>query len=201
MLEMIGIISQRYAKPGAVCYDLGCSLGAATLAMAESIAHQETKIIAVDNSPAMIERCKDLLNNQSNPTQIELRLEDVLDTDIENASLVVMNFTLQFIPKAERNALLKRIYDGLNSGGVLILSEKICEQNAQANSQLIDLYHDFKASRGYSRLEIAQKREALENVLIPESIAEHQHRITAAGFASALPWFKCFNFTSLIATK
>ena len=108
---------------------------------------------------------------------------------------------MQFIAPGKRATLLRKIHDGLNSGGVLILSEKIADPDPSKDELLIKLHHDFKAERGYSMLEIAQKRDALEDVLIPDSLASHQERLKAAGFSSVTPWFQCFNFTSILALK
>lgn len=120
---------------------------------------------------------------------------------IENASVVVLNFTLQFIPVEERLALLQRIYQGLKPGGALILSEKLAFEDETQDRFHIESHHDFKRSNGYSDLEISQKRSALENVLIPETLAEHQQRLEQAGFEFVEKWFQCFNFVSMVAVK
>ena len=120
---------------------------------------------------------------------------------IENASVVVMNFTLQFIAVEERHALIERIYQGLKPGGVLILSEKLAFDDQNQSDFLVNAHHDFKRDNGYSDLEISQKRTALENVMIPETLACHQQRLTAAGFGFSSVWFQCFNFASMVAVK
>ncbi len=202
MISTIGIMAARYAQAGSVCYDLGCSLGAVTLSMRQRIEQPNCKIIAIDNSPAMIEQAQQLLSiEQLNQIQVDLACEDILKVDIHNASVVVMNFTLQFIAVDQRDALLKRIYDGLKPGGVLILSEKLAFTDEQVNQFHIASHHDFKRSNGYSDLEISQKRSALENVLIPESLETHQHRLKSAGFGFIDKWFQCFNFVSMVAVK
>jgi tRNA (cmo5U34)-methyltransferase len=125
MISTIGIMAARYAQADSVCYDLGCSLGAVTLSMRQRINQPKCKIIAVDNSPAMIEQAQQLLSaDQNQRVDVDLVCNDLLDIQISNASVVVMNFTLQFIAIEQRDALLQRIYDGLKPGGVLILSEK-----------------------------------------------------------------------------
>jgi tRNA (cmo5U34)-methyltransferase len=113
----------------------------------------------------------------------------------------VLNFTLQFIAPELREQLMRRIYSGMKPGGILILSEKIKLADTDLNALLIDMYHQFKQAQGYSELEVSQKRSALENVLIPETIAQHKARLLDAGFASVDSWFQCFNFASIIAFK
>lgn len=202
MISTIGIMAAKYAQANSNCYDLGCSLGAVSLAMRQRINQPECNIIAVDNSPAMIERGQELLTSDRTSTiPVSMVCADLQDVSIENASVVVMNFTLQFIPLAERLALIKRIHQGLKPGGILILSEKIAFEDP-ARQQLHDELHlDFKRANGYSDLEISQKRTALENVMIPETLTCHQQRLQKAGFGFSDIWFQCFNFASLVATK
>ena len=202
LISIIGILAARYAQAGSHCYDLGCSLGAVSLAMRQRIAQLDCDIIAVDNSPAMIERGRELLARDTTSTlPVQMICADLQDVAIANASVVVLNFTLQFIPLSERLALLQRIYAGLKPGGILILSEKIAFAEPERQQFHIELHHDFKRANGYSDLEISQKRTALENVLIPETLACHQERLQAAGFAASDIWFQCFNFVSLVAIK
>lgn len=202
IITNIGILAARYAQPSSHCYDLGCSLGAASLSMRQRITTPDCDIIAVDNSPAMIERAQKLLALDSGPTiPVTMVCSDIQEVTIENASVVVLNFTLQFIPPPERLALMKRIYAGLKPGGILILSEKIAFSQPEQQLLHVELHHDFKRANGYSDLEISQKRSALENVMIPETLAVHHKRLKAAGFSCSELWFQCFNFASLVAIK
>lgn len=202
IISTIGVFAEKYAQANSHCYDLGSSLGAVTLSMRQRINQPNCDIIAVDNSPAMIERGQQILASDTLSTvPVTMQCADIQDIEIENASVVVMNFTLQFIPLEQRLALIKRIYQGLNPGGVLILSEKIAFNEQQRQDFQIDIHHDFKRANGYSDLEISQKRSALENVLIPETISAHQQRLAEAGFAFSDVWFQCFNFISLVAVK
>ena len=193
--------AQQFVTPDSHCYDLGCSLGASSLAMSTGIAVDNVKIIGVDNSEAMLERCHQHINAFKHATIIELHAGDILNFPITNASMVVLNFTLQFVPQAERVALLTKVYEGLNPGGVLLLSEKICFENNIDNDLMIDLHHQFKRENGYSELEISQKRSMLETVLIPESVPDHLSRLSAVGFSRADCWFKHYNFVSMFAIK
>lgn len=201
IISMIGNLAERYSQAGSVCYDLGCSLGAATLAMRHRIAAADCRIVGVDNSAAMLQRCRQIIEADCGVVPVELKCADVQDVAIEQASVVVLNFTLQFIPPAQRRPILQGIYNGLRPGGVLILSEKVAFEDRQHQELMIELHHNFKRANGYSDLEIAQKRTALENVLIPETLESHRERLKAVGFGSCDVWFQCFNFASLIAIK
>ncbi len=201
IIAMTGVLAERYAQAGTHCYDLGCSLGASTLAMRALLDGRGCDIIAVDNSPAMIEHCRTLIAADAHATPVTLELADINAIAIENASVAVMNFTLQFIAPARRETLLRRIGDAMQPGGVLVLSEKIRFEDEHLLQLNTELHHAFKRANGYSDLEIAQKRSALENVLIPETLRTHRDRLQRAGFASVDVWFQCFNFASLVAIK
>jgi tRNA (cmo5U34)-methyltransferase len=202
LISTIGLLAARYAQSDSHCYDLGCSLGAVSLAMRQRITQPNCDIIAVDNSPAMIKRGRELFASDHTATvPVMMHCADLQEVAIANASIVVLNFTLQFIPLHERLTLIKRIYAGLKPGGILILSEKIAFADPERQNFHVELHHDFKRANGYSDLEISQKRTALENVMIPESLACHQERLQVAGFAASELWFQCFNFASLVAFK
>ncbi|WP_105902772.1 carboxy-S-adenosyl-L-methionine synthase CmoA [Vibrio gangliei] len=201
IISAIGMLAERFAKPSSNVYDLGCSLGAATLSMRRHIDQENCQIIAVDNSPAMVERCKLHINAYRSDTPVQVIEADIRDIEIENASVVVLNFTLQFLSPEDRFALLEKIYAGLRPGGILILSEKYVFENQPAHELLIDLHHDFKRANGYSELEISQKRSAIENVMRPDSIEAHKQRFEKIGFSSYEVWFQCFNFGSMFAIK
>lgn len=201
IVAMSGLLAGRYATSGSQVYDLGCSLGASTLAMRQNIRAQDCRIVAVDNSPSMLERCRSIIDTDTHDTPVSLLCADLQDVDIENASVVVLNFTLQFIPVEARDTLIRRIYQGLRPGGIMILSEKVTFEDPHLDELNIDLHHQFKRANGYSELEVAQKRNALENVLLPETLNQHRQRIADAGFSSCDVWFQCFNFASLVALK
>ncbi len=201
IIAMIGTLSAEYAQPASICYDLGCSLGAASLSMRHNIRAENCAIVAVDNSAAMVEGCRQAIERDSAVLPVAVRFEDILDTPVNNASMVVMNFTLQFVKPEARDELLTRIYEGLLPGGMLILSEKILFEDSALNDLFIEMYHRFKEQQGYSKLEISRKRAALEKVLIPETIAAHESRLKKAGFETFDVWFQCFNFASIVAVK
>ncbi|MDY6815097.1 MAG: carboxy-S-adenosyl-L-methionine synthase CmoA [Pseudomonadota bacterium] len=201
IIPMIEVITGQYAQPGSNCYDLGCSLGASTLAMRHGIAHQDCQLFGVDNSAAMIERCEHYIALDDSPLPVTLRCEDILDTGLSNASVTTLNFTLQFVPPEHRKELLARIASATRPGGVLILSEKIRFESDQEQDIQTRLHHEFKRANGYSDLEISQKRSAIEQVLIPETLARHRERLSTAGFDQVLLWYQCFNFVSMLAIK
>ena len=201
VVPMIGMLARRYAQPDSRIYDLGCSLGAASLAMSLAVNTRGVEIIAVDNSAAMVRQCKQNLADNSASVPIHVRLQNILDTKIEKASVVVLNFTLQFLDRDQRQTLINRIATGMCSGGVLIISEKICFKDRQEQQDQTAWHHDFKRTQGYSELEIAQKRNALEDVLRPETEASHFKRLQEAGLSRPRRWFQCFSFASYITFK
>ena len=160
-----------------------------------------SNIISMDNSPAMIERCRRHIDAYKAPTPVDVIEGDIRDIAIENASMVVLNFTLQFLEPSERQALLDKIYQGLNPGGALVLSEKFSFEDAKVGELLFNMHHDFKRANGYSELEISQKRSMLENVMLTDSVETHKARLHKAGFEHSELWFQCFNFGSLVALK
>jgi len=198
IINMIELLVARHAQPGSRLYDLGCSLGASSIAMAGGLTHKDCRIIAVDNAPAMLEKAREHTAGLV-PEDTEFVLADIREIDIENASVVVLNFTLQFLPPEERGELLKRIRAGLRPGGVLIVSEKIAGDSPDVDAALAEMHHAFKSQQGYSDLEISQKRTALEKVLLPETLTIHLQRLQDAGFELVHPWFQCFNFVSIVA--
>lgn len=213
VIAQSGLLAARFAKPGTNLYDLGCSLGATTAAMRDALLAARTDdpsrppfhLCGVDNSAAMIDRARDELTGPgqlaNDPrVHLELREADLAQTPLTNASVVALNFTLQFVDPGERERLMHRIASALVPGGVLILSEKIRFDDPATDRLYIEMYHDFKRANGYSDLEISQKRDALENVLIPDTLETHLSRLNKAGLQGSV-WFQCFNFISLIAIR
>ena len=201
VVPMIGMLARRYTQTDSNIYDLGCSLGAASLAMSLAVRAEGVRIIAVDNSEAMVARCRKNVTEQGGALPIDVQLQDILKTQIENASVVVLNFTLQFLSLDQRQTLISRISAGMREGGVLIISEKICFADEQEQADQTAWHHDFKRAQGYSELEIAQKRNALEDVLRPETEDAHFKRMHQAGLSRYHRWFQCFSFASYIAFK
>ncbi len=201
IIALLGLFAGQYAQDGSTLYDLGCSLGAATLSLRRRISAAGCSIIAVDSSEAMVERCRENIAHDLATTPVQVICGDIREVEIANASVVVLNFTLQFLPAAERLALLQKIYEGLLPGGVLLLSEKLQFSEKESQQFQEQLHLAFKRANGYSELEISQKRAALEEVLVPDTLEQHRQRLKEAGFSQIEPWFQAFNFVSLAAIK
>lgn len=199
-LSLMPLIAKRYAQEQTRIYDLGCSLGAGLVAIGNG-SPESTTLIGIDNSQPMLDRCQSNLAQAIEKQAWELRCVDILDTPIENASVVLLNFTLQFIPVERRLELLKSIASGLKPGGVLLLSEKVRFADPKTQQDLFNLHHDFKRDNGYTDLEISQKRSSLDNVLMAETIETHKSRLSEAGFDHCETWLQCFNFVSMLAIK
>ena len=202
LIAMTTVIARQYYVPGTNCYDLGCSLGELGIAVASTLPSPESlHMIAVDSSPAMLEKCRHNWALAGLPVKLTLQCRDITEIPVENASLILLNYTLQFIEPGRRDALLSRLVAGMHAGGALVLSEKVLFEDQSRNETMIDLHHAFKRANGYSELEISQKRTALEKVLRPETIEAHLARLRAAGFGFTAVWFQCFNFVSFLAVK
>ena len=199
-LSLINVVAEYYFQQHTRCYDLGCSTGASLMACWQAALKKNVHLVGVDNSQPMIDCCK---NNLAaiDALSFELRCEGLESTLVQDASMVILNFTLQFLSLAKRPRVLKRIAEGLHSGGVLVLSEKITHSNGVDESILQSLHHRFKSANGYSDLEISRKRSALEGVLISQTVAEHTDALKEAGFSKVLLLHQAFNFVTLLAIK
>ncbi|GGF58355.1 carboxy-S-adenosyl-L-methionine synthase [Alteromonas lipolytica] len=201
IIETIGQLAASKVVSGTNVYDIGCSLGAASFSVSRHCSAGQCQIIAIDSSPAMVERCRRKVEAFQLPNPITVKQGFAQSETITNASMVVMNFTLQFIPPPERPALVQQIYDGLQPGGIFVISEKIRHPTEQGNDLINDLHLQFKRDNGYSELEISQKRAALENVMLIDTFDVHKTRLEQAGFADVVMWYRCYNFMSLVAIK
>ena len=199
-LQSIATLTRRYFQADSTVVDLGASLGASTLALIEGIGGRSGRVLAVDNSESMVDRLRTNLSGYDG-LDIAVRHCDIMDTEIRDASVVVLNYTLQFIEPRRRLALMRRIYEGLRPGGILILSEKVTFDDLEEEELLTEWHHDFKRDNGYSDLEIEQKRAAIENVLIPDSLEAHRQRLMASGFERVVVWSQAFRFASLVAIR
>jgi tRNA (cmo5U34)-methyltransferase len=200
ILKSIAMYCMQYACDNSNIYDLGCSLGAVALTAAKATTEVDCKVIAVDSSAPMIKKCRQVIADAKLADKVSVSHQDIVGMELLNASVVVSNFTLQFIPKKQRPAVIEKIYRGLNPGGIFILSEKFISDKDD-DDFLIKHYHAYKKLNGYSNKEIQRKRQALKDVLIPDSVNEIKSRLQQAGFTQVIKWFQCFNFASFIAIK
>ncbi|MEM7303976.1 MAG: carboxy-S-adenosyl-L-methionine synthase CmoA [Pseudomonadota bacterium] len=201
LIANLGPIAAKFIKENTNCYDLGCSHGAAALSVFNHLPHKNVTIHAVDSAKAMIDRCDQLINQAHADSIIHTHQANIQDITILNASIVLLNLTLQFIPLDQRSIVLANIYNGLIKGGVCIMTEKIMMPDEYSESLFQELHTNFKSANKYSDLEISQKRKSLENVLICETLDIHSIRLRSVGFSTIIPWFQCFNFISLLAIK
>ena len=201
VLSLVAVLGEAYLQPNTRAYDLGSSLGASSLALSTVAAERNCSIIAIDNAKAMVAQCKKNLSDIQPRCSIELVEQDIKDTEVTGASMVMMNFTLQFISVDCRFSVLSRIYEGLLPGGILMLSEKVLGETKESDSCLCDLHHGFKRANGYSQLEISKKRSALEGVMITETVSAHTDRLLKIGFTRVEVIFQALNFVSMVAFK
>ena len=199
MIQMIGLVARMYGRNNTNYYDLGSSTGAITLSLALNNKNKNNQFIAIDNSEEMTRQCKKNLSDKVD--NLYVICEDINQAEIHNASIVVLNLTLQFIDVKLRSSLIKKIYEGLNPGGILIISEKIHFDDELTQNHITKLHLDFKRENGYSELEIANKRQAIENVLITESKEDHLKRLRDCGFMETSCFFQCLNFVSFLSVN
>ncbi|TLU99379.1 carboxy-S-adenosyl-L-methionine synthase CmoA [Dyadobacter luticola] len=200
--RMLGEIAADHAKEGSSVYDLGCSTGT-TLIEIDKLIPSDVRFVGIDESPEMLDKCDLKLKEAGFVRPYELTVADLQQEElpIKNASVVILCLTLQFVRPLYRERLLRNIYKGLNPGGVLLLAEKVLTENSQFNRDFIKYYYDYKRRNHYSELEISQKREALENVLIPYKLSENTLLLKEAGFTDCEVFFKWYNFSGMIAFK
>ena len=199
--RMLVELAASFATRGSNIYDLGCSTGT-TLKLLHDSLPVDAHLCGVDSSREMLNECREKLAQANLEDAIELEQADIDNgVRIENASVVVLVLTLMFVRPLNREKLIGRIYSGLNENGCLLLVEKLLGDGSLFNRMFIERYYAFKRRMGYSELEIAQKREALENVLIPYRLQENRDLLLNAGFREVEVFFKWYNFAGFIAVK
>ena len=198
-LSLISLFAKQYYQEGTNCYDLGCSLGASSLSILKSI--PSARVIGIDNSKAMIEEClsrfETLMTNQS----LSFLCEDIMKSELRNASFITVNYLVQFLDLAQRDNLFKKIHKALLPGGILLMSEKVHYENSYESNRIFKTHHKFKSVNGYSQLEISSKRDSLEGVLITESEDDHFLRGRRVGFERSAKVLSNLNFRTLIFFK
>jgi tRNA (cmo5U34)-methyltransferase len=201
VIDSIAGLLRLQARPSSTVYDLGCSTGNTLLALSRRLPDLGLRFVGMDNAPAMIDKARRKAKMFSTSSAVRFMLGDITEAQLPGAGAVILNYTLQFISPPARPGFVHRICGALPEGGTLILSEKVLCADRHLNRLYSDMYHRFKRKQGYSELEIAAKREALENVLIPFSIEENRKLLTQAGFRSVETFFQWYNFASFVAIK
>ncbi len=197
VVPITGLIAARHVPADGLVCDLGCSLGATTLAVLRQLGAQPVHLLAVDNSQAMLDRAKQLISDD----RVTFRCEDIQHTDVTGANVILMNYVLQFIEPGARSELLTNLCRNMAPDGLLIISEKIRYESDEDQSFYDSTHLAYKKANGYSELEISQKRTALENMMIIDSEAEHRRRLAQAGFRRVESWFRCLNWVSFLAYR
>ena len=197
--QLIPVLARLLEHKPVKVVDLGCSTGTSLIALAESLPDFELELIGVDNSQAMLEQCHRKVDSLGLQDRISVYEDDIRRFEFEDASIVLMNYTLQFVPIENRLDLLQRIRRSIQPGGFLVMSEKFIHDDVQVDKSLVELYFDYKRRNGYSELEISRKRDALENVLIPFSVKENEKLLREAGFEEFELILKWFNFGTFLA--
>jgi tRNA (cmo5U34)-methyltransferase len=201
MQRMTTELAADFATPGSAIVDLGCSTGT-TLLQVDPVLDPDVRFIGIDNSSEMLERCRAKFAEEKIKRSLDLRCQDLNQgINIENASVVLMLLTLQFVRPLYRDKLIADIYRGMNENGALIIVEKVLGEDSLFNRLFIKYYYDMKRRNGYSELEITQKREALENVLIPYKLLENREMLLREGFRYVDVFFKWYNFCGIVAVK
>ncbi|HWV32175.1 MULTISPECIES: carboxy-S-adenosyl-L-methionine synthase CmoA [Dyadobacter] len=201
MQRMLAEIAADHVKEGTFVYDLGCSTGT-TLIGLDQLIPSDIRFIGIDESQEMLDKCDVKLKEAGFVRPYDLVAGDLhQQLPISNGSVVILCLTLQFVRPLYRERLLRNIYEGLNPGGVLLLVEKVLAESSVFNRDFIKYYYNYKRRNHYSELEISQKREALENVLIPYKLSENMLLLKEAGFADCEIFFKWYNFSGMIAYK
>ncbi len=191
----------RYLEEGDTVYDLGCSTGSTLLEFSRLLEHKNLSYYGVDNAKPMIEKARLKAEKAGKDHCISFHQQDITAFRGKEVGAIILNYTLQFIRPPQRLQFVQKLYRGLRPGGLLLLSEKVFNHDIRLNREFIHIYHQFKKAKGYSDLEIAQKREALENILVPFSIEENIEMLQQCGFSPVNTFFQWFNFCSFAAQK
>ncbi|HNX22997.1 MAG TPA: carboxy-S-adenosyl-L-methionine synthase CmoA [Spirochaetota bacterium] len=201
IIELQSRLTAKFYQSGTKIYDLGCSNGNFTAAFISEMGKKDFQLIAIDNSAPMLEFFKSRISGFIGYERVTPVLSDIMDISFEKSSVVIANLTLQFIPVEHREILIKRIYDSLEPGGIFLITEKTINTDSGLSDLQQEFYYRLKEENGYSKIEITRKREALENVLIPETIEAHTERLKNAGFSAIEIWFKWFHFAAFVCRK
>ncbi|PIE57409.1 MAG: carboxy-S-adenosyl-L-methionine synthase CmoA [Desulfobulbus propionicus] len=201
VIQATADLLERRLKDNQVIYDLGCSTGSTLLALSRRLAHRQLRYVGMDNAEAMIEKARRKSTQYQKDDLLSFQVTDITSAPLPDAGALLCNYTMQFLRPIKRRQFLRRLYQALPEEGLLFLSEKTISHASRLNRDFIAIYHQFKKQQGYSELEIAAKREALENILIPFSVEENKFILQEAGFREVEIFFSWFNFSSWVAIK
>ncbi|MCH2181505.1 MAG: carboxy-S-adenosyl-L-methionine synthase CmoA [Mariniblastus sp.] len=199
--RVLPVLASLLDHPVIRVVDLGCSTGTSLIQLAQALPHRQLELIGVDNSQAMLDKCAEKLSSLDIQPQVELVRADIRDYEPRDASIILMNYTLQFVDLPSRPKLLSRICQSIRPDGFMLVSEKVSHHQVAVDDALVELYFEFKRRNGYSELEIARKREALETVLVPVTVDENGRMFREAGFAEVELLLKWFNFATFVVRK
>ena len=202
--SMIEQIARKFYVPGTVVYDLGCSTGLTLVTIAKALG-PDVQLAGYDFSGPMLDKARQRIAGAGLSRQIDLRRADfntdLSGVELQNASIVTLCWTLQFVRPLWRDSLIQWIYRGMVKGGALICMEKIMTNSSDMNRYFIEFYYDYKSRNGYSKEEINKKREALENVLVPYRTDENFEMFRRNGFSTVETCFQWFNFAGYLCVK
>ena len=204
VLQMSAELAKEFYQPNTMIYDLGCSTGAIVPLLENEFGDIHFAYTGIDSSQEMVLRSQAHIRSpgfKPGATKVEFQCADITAVDFKSPSVIISNYTFQFLKPLARRTLLRKIYAALSPSGCLIVSEKCLEDSADMSRVFADRHHAMKERQGYSKLEIAEKRDALENVLIPFRVSENIEMLHEAGFSPVSIFFKCYNFASFIALK
>lgn len=201
IIRIQALLTSKFYKEGTAIYDLGCSNGNYASALITGMKDRDFSLVAVDNSKPMIDLFRKRIDGFGAEGRIEPVISDIRDICFRKSSVIVANLTLQFIPPNDRQTIIKNIYESLIPGGIFLLTEKTVNIDDELAALQQKIYYRFKEQNGYSMMEINRKREALENVLIPETVECHSERLKNAGFTKIELWFKWFHFAAFLCVK
>jgi len=200
--HMIAEIVANLVEEKPVVYDLGCSTGTTLLMLATRLKNKNPRLVGLDQSVPMLNHARKRAEQAGLTSMITWQQHDLNEPLITDPSdAFIMNLSLQFIRPLNRERLVSNLYHSLKPRGCLILVEKIIPEDSLLNRTYIELYYGFKRRNGYSDLEIAQKREALENILIPYRVNENLELLNRCGFKAPDTFFRWLNFAGFIGIK
>ncbi|MDA3955600.1 carboxy-S-adenosyl-L-methionine synthase CmoA [Oceanispirochaeta sp.] len=203
--SMVATLGLTFYQDGTRIYDLGCSTGTTIALLLKGLKDHglsDYTIKGIDSSAPMCREAEEKLSTLDiEKGRVLIEEADIMEEPIENASVVIMNYTLQFIDPFQRESLIRKIYTGLNHNGILLVSDKTLQSHTDLSRIFVDNYYNLKRKNGYSELEISRKREALENVLIPYPIREEENLFRICGFEAVDLFYTWYNFSSFICLK